>query len=667
MWIIQAVGSYGGQRLMGEIVSLNINDLKALINRVGEILDKAESSGGAEIAPELMVNAKDAYAALPEAENQQLRQPEQRLADYEALTVRVNGALDLAQQAYNQTLKDAADETAAKIVAMMEEAREIPAREYIAEEFIAAASEYDSFQAQMQNAEYEKALNTSENLTKVLQAVVGKAKELRAAAYVEEVSAELEAVKAVGGLEYALEQMRAANEAFLQAKRTYEIGEHEQSHGHSLVALEGLANARDEVADRARALLDEVAQILETAEEEGAEKYTPGILGKAREKYGEARLEESAERIRSMLDFGQEGLQLANEALSLTKKMKAEEAIRRSQEFIDQAITQGAEKYAKEPLWKAQELLKDARKRFDEGQYIEVHPLADQAKAAAEDVIVALSTSAQNVAEQARSTYRTCVILKSEEYAADLMKEAVAFLASCETSFSSGNYLDAHIAGEKALELLARAQEQTYDIRITENQKEAREQIEECKKAGADKHSATLFNSAVDGLLLSEKAVAAGDRSAALDTSGKSLESARLARLAKLSSAESVAAEARVALAEKYEGEIIRKADALLSEAKLAMQDKRYPESNSLAERSEELFAKARNSSWKFRSGEDLKTLDLRLNNVLAEGALQKAKEQYAQAVASQAEARALFASQKYKQADEAALLALKQANQKPS
>lgn len=642
-------------------IAREIKEVRDAVEQVRSIIEKAEQSGGEQIAPDLLSQAKTAYASLVTARDQQEQNTVQKTSDYDLLKAQVQEVQDLAQRAYNQTLKQSADEVAGMLANLMLEANAIPAAEYVAEAYLASASEYNLFQAQMQNEEYEKALQNSTELLQDVDEMIRDAKRLRASAYIENVSAEIELLKSLRGLEYALEQMRAANESLVEAQRSFEAQDFDQSFGYSQRALESLDVASQEVLAKAVQVLDRAAEVLRLAEDEGAEEHMPQLLAQARESYGEARLAESAGETRRMLDMGAEAYQLANDTLLMTKKKKADLAIQLADSIVARAIREGAETYTKEPLWQAQRLLEEARKLFQAGKYIEVHPVADEATAAAESVLGALETSADAFAEQARADFRSTAALSAEQYAPDAMRQAMESIASCESNRNRGSYLASHRAAEQAFQLLKGAREQTYRTRTNENLAQTRELIEECRRSGADIHAAPVFNKAVDLLLAAENALHTGNYPSALMNSENALVTARQSKLAKIAAAEAAFAQALGAFASRYANDLVLQGQTLLGQSKIAMDKKDYLNSNTLADQAQNAFKVAEQTAWKIRFEEDIAKLDFHIQKAGEQGALEKAPDLYSMAVSTQASAKALAVQEDYKTAEEHALLGLKQ------
>lgn len=637
-------------------------DLQAIIEQTRQTLEKADNSGAAEKAPNIYNNAMNSFNSIVTSEEQQRIQQVQKLADYENLNQQAQDVLNLAQRAYNQTLKDTAVQEAERMADLMDQAEEIPAAQYVSEGYIESVSAYSSFQAQMQNEEYEKALESSQMLEERVGEVITEAKLLRAEDFIQQASEELLAVKSLGGLIYALEQMQAANEALRDAEISLQSEDYDQAYGYAQRSLESLGAARQEVANRAFEMIAEAEEIIATAIEEGAELYTPDMLAEAREAYGESKLAESREDIRAMLDYGAESLDLAQKALLETKRKKAEKAIREALEITSTAIEEGAEVYAQEPLWNVQELLKEAQRRYDAGEYVEVHPLAREARAAAMNVLDALKASAQALTEQVRSDYMAAVVLRAEEYASQEMRRALELVDSIDSMIASNAFLQAHRTAEEALETIAEAKEKTYRTRTRDNQNKAKSLIAEGKQANADVHSSNLFDEAVTSLIESEAAMERKDLPTALEQSERAARAARQAKLAKIAAAELAFAQALSALANSYAPVEIAQGQTPLAQAKLEMQEKNYTRSNELSDQAKSIFQQAEQLTWQRRAQEDLAKLDAKLQTALEKGALEKAQERYSIAVDTQAKAKLQSQEGQYREAHEIAVLGLKQA-----
>ncbi len=238
---------------------------------------------------------------------------------------------------------------------------------------------------------------------------------------------------------------------------------------------------------------------------------------------------------------------------------------------------------------------------------------------------------------------------RAEEYAAQFLAEARSDAAQAAVQLAGEEILKSLQLTQKSLESGKAAEDQSYSLRTDQKLTSTRQERALAQDSGAKEHSAAAF---LEAYRQEENAVRFHENrqfKQALEAATLADDGFRAARLSKIANASEKVASAVEALAEQFDPQTIASAQGLLAEAKMAMENKAYSESNQKADQAAQIAAQAERTTWDKRAVAEIQKWDAAFALATQNYASDKAAEPYADSQKAGVEAKAEYAVKNYK------------------
>lgn len=243
----------------------------------------------------------------------------------------------------------------------------------------------------------------------------------------------------------------------------------------------------------------ELAQKISEYERDGGREYAPEELEKTKKLLAEAKQILAEGRYKDAVSKSAE-TRAQMETMVQTIEKKAVDYIKEAKQKLAEADKYQADKYRKDDLTRARELLEEAENKL---KAQELKPAVEKAFAAAGLVSSALTESSKLWAQE-EITLAEAKILRAEEagaddYASDLLDEARKLLKSAKTQLNEENYLSAKDFAEKA--------KIQADNALYKKVHQAEDLITEAKAYGGWEREFELLSQATENAELSRKLI----------------------------------------------------------------------------------------------------------------------------------------------------------------
>lgn len=642
-----------------QIIQGKREELTELDKSIQEVLQLAESAPSRAVAEAEIAQAREAYDAIQGEVRKQLTQRAQRAEDYDALIARLEEVAAQAGRAYDLTLAETAGALAQRIQNKVTTLEELEFATFLPESAEAVRRRYEEFRQAMETQAFGQAVATGNLLDATLDEQIPAARFARAEQTVEQADARLAEAAAMGGLEYALEQMRAGQQALSDAKARLDEKQYDQAYNMALQAIGSAEVALDEVKRRIESRIETLRDRIAEADESGAGKYAPEDLAESRAKLTQAFNLLTEQDFQSARAVQEEAAEAVERAFTAAKKGRAREKLERIAGVIARAERQGAGEYLPESLVEARGKLSEAQAIFERGDYVEVHPVADLAENLAHKTLGELRELAEERIQQAQDQITSAEEARAGEYAEELLAEARSRLNDAKVQLAAEEYRQSLQLSAESRKTANQAESQAYRLRTDETLQRVAAGRQLALDSGAKEHSSAQFLAAVQQEEIAGQKYATGSFKEALAAATQAEKGFEGARLSKIRRATEAVESAVAAQAEQYAPEGLARAQSLLAEAKLDMEAKAYSESNRKADEAAQQATQAEVQTWNKRGQEKIAEWEKAFEKAVADFAEQKAPELMAESKQAGVAAKAEFAVKNYRLSHEQAVSAL--------
>ena len=642
-----------------QIVQRKNQDLTDLGNQVKETLAKANQSTSRSVAETEIDSAQVSYTAL-QTEIQQMQSKRAQIPEeYDGFIEKMTQVVQSAQRAYNLTLADSAAALSQSLESRMGELGELQFSVYMPQEAESVQGSYNSFRELFGQESFEQALAVGRALSATLEVQIPAAHRERARQTVQKADDRLSQASNLGGLQFAPEQLKAGQQALVEARALLQNQEYDQAYNSAYQAIGSADVAMDEIKRSIESQIEIIQNKIVEAEETGASRFSPQDLADGRAKLAEAFNFLSDNDYQSARTLQQEAEAAVERAFQAAKKGRAQEKLDRVAMILKRAKNQGASHYVPDSFLAAQEKMSEAQSVFNRGEYVEVHPVADLAENLALKTIADLKELASDKIEASKKQLDNARFSKAEQYASGLFTQAKNALADAKSELAADEFLNSLKSSETSQENGLAAENQAYRLRTEENLAATSEERQLAKASGSKEHSASLFLASLEKEKSAEILMGKMQFKEALAAATEAHDGFFRARMSKIDRAAAAVQSAVKALAEQYAPEKIKNGQATLSDANLDMKSKSYSTSNQKADAAYALAVEAETITWDKRGSEKIQNWEADWAKATENFAASKAPEPYGESKKYGVEAKAEYTVKNYQLAYDRAVLAL--------
>jgi hypothetical protein len=634
-----------------QIVQRKAKELTDLVQEIQATLEKAESSPSKAVAEAEIATARETFGTVQTEVQQLIGKTAQKAAEFDEIIQNVNETGDIVQQAYNLTQTETAEALAAQLEEKIAALDQLQFSLFLPQEAEAAGTSYGQFRSLFEQKDFEPAIALGEALSATFEQAVPAARQARAEQTVQKAEQLLAQAAELGGIQFAPEQMKAGQLSLGDARTQLAAAEYDQAYNIALQAVGSADVAMEEIKRSIESQIEVIQGRIVEAEETGADRFAPQELVQGRARLASAFNSLTDKDYQSARALQKEAAEAVEQAFQAAKKGQAREKLDRVAAIIDGARKQGADQYVPQSLKAAQEKLAEAMAIFNKGDYVEVHPVADLAENLSHKIIADLKELAGEKIEEARQQIVLAETARASEYAAQFLADAQSDAAQAAVQLAAEEFLKSLQLAQKSLENGKAAEDQSYSLRTDQKLTSARQERALAQDSGAKEHSAAAF---LEAYRQEENAVRFQETrqfKQALEAATLADDGFRGARLSKIDKASGKVASAVEALAEQFDPQTMATAQGLLAEAKMAMENKAYPESNQKADQAAQIADQAERTTWDKRATAEIQKWDAAFALATRNFAPEKAAAPYADSKNAGVQAKAEYAVKNYKPA----------------
>ncbi len=508
---------------------------------------------------------------------------------------------DLAKLAH---LKPRAEEIHQNVQSLMEEAQNLNASKYLPDELATVQPKVEDIQNAYSAGNWPAVVESATEVVTALQDIVTKTQQATAGEFVARAEKALSEAKSIGVSEvpeYA-NLIGQAETALNQAKQSLDGGQHSEAYTSAEQVMNLLSDARDALGNAVQQMLETANASIEQARAQEVEKYAPSELAATNAAIQAANDALAAENYVTAYSKAKSAQEQSAGLSTAALRGHAQQELSIVQNRLGKARAEGAEQYAQPVYGQVATELTQLEDQFKGGQYSQVINQAPQLVPRIDEVFQKLREGVNQAIAQGEVAIALAREAKAEEWASDLLNQAVRALSQARSLLNQESYRKAADNAEAAAAKAKEAEAQAYKLRAQENLSQTDSDLRLAERADSPDLSPLAYSQAVDTMKKARELLAEKDNKGAWEISVQAEEAAQVALDKRIIDAQEACDAALAAEARTYNREDIDQALALLNEAKAAQEAQNFDRANETAQQAIQLAQQAESFAWRQRS-----------------------------------------------------------------